>query len=1049
MLSRSTILLATILCITAAHAQRKAPVAPVMDAIVKPYDSVFSNLKWRNIGPFRGGRSNAVSGVKGNDQLYYAGYTGGGVWRTDDAGLTWRNISDGQFSVGSIGDIAVSESDPNVIYVGTGEHAVRGVMTSYGDGVYKSVDAGRTWKNIGLQKTRHIADIAIHPRDPDIVYVAAQGTVHGNNPDRGIFKSVDGGATWKKVLYINDSTGISSLSMDMNNPRVLYAASWQHRRLPWTVNSGGDGCAIWKSDDAGETWRKITKGLPSPIGKIGVSVSRANGNRVYAIVEAEKSKAGVYRSDDGGRTWNHMSANQDLTARSWYYMEVFSDPRNENIVYVLNAPMMRSIDGGKTWSNVRVGHGDTHDLWINPSSPDNMILGDDGGAEISFNAGKSWSSQNNQPTAQFYRVNADNQFPYHVYGGQQDNTSVIIRSRTNSGGITDREWRSGAGCESAYMAFDPNNPTVVYGGCYQGYIERLDLKTGESKDIQAYPSLNLAIQPKDMKYRFNWNAPIVASPHDPGTIYHAGNVLFRTTNGGISWDQVSPDLTRNETSKQGPGGGPITNEGAGGENYNTIYYFAESVLEKGVMWTGSDCGLVHVTMDGGKTWKNVTPPALPEAQINSIELSPHVRGTAYISATRYKFNDYGSYTYKTTDYGRTWNRISNGVQPDDFIRVIREDKKRKDLLYAGSERAFYISENGGANWQRLQLNLPVVPITDLMVHQNDLIAATAGRAFWILDDLSALQQYDAGNSLRLYAPKVAYHFGGGPLPGNPSPLAGTNAPAGVVLDYYLPEKADTSTLTLEILNSSGKVVRTYTNKKDPDFRPYPGGPAPAEVLPAEKGVNRFQWDLCTERVKDVPGVFIYGNYSGYTLAPGSYKARLSYRGEVSEVPVTVKPDPNVNADASARAEQQQFLERVSNDINDMHASVTSVRKARKQVQSLNDNLKDMPQHKALLEEGNALVKKMEDWEKNIVEDRITNGQDVINWPSKLNAEFFNVKGLADSHDPRLTEGVKKRLADLESQWAVHKKAYDADIKGAVNAYNKKYQQANIPAVMMQ
>ena len=702
------------------------------------YDSVFQSLKWRCIGPFRGGRANAICGVPGNDQAFFVGYTGGGVSKTDDGGLTWRNVSDGFFKVGSIGDIAVSESDPNVVYVGTGEHAIRGVMTSYGDGVYKSVNGGKTWKNIGLQNTRHISDVVIHPTNSDVVYVAAQGTAHGPNPDRGIFKSTDGGQTWRKVLFVNDSAGASSLSMDTRNPRILYAATWQHRRLPWKVESGGNGCSIWKSSDGGETWNKINSGLPAEMGKIGVSVSRANPDRVYAIIEAEKSKAGLYRSDDGGMNWTMMSNNQLITSRSWYYMEVYADPKNENIVYVLNAPMTKSIDGGKTFAPVRVGHGDTHDLWINPKDPTIIGLADDGGGEITFNDCKSWSSLNNQPTAQFYRVNVDNRFPYWVYGGQQDNTSVMIQSRNNSFGLTEKDWVVGPGCESAWIAFDPNNPTQFYGGCYQGYIEVLDAKTKEAKDIQAYPSVNLAIEPKKMKYRFNWNAPIIASPHDPSIIYHAGNVLLKTTNGGINWEVISPDLTRNDSTRQGLGGGPITNEGAGGENYNTIYYVTESSLEKGVIWTGSDCGLVYLTTDGGKNWNNVTPTGLQESMINSIELSPNDKATAYISATRYKFNDYASYTYKTTDYGKTWTKITAGVDADDFIRVIREDKKVKDLLYAGSERGFYISYNGGTNWNKLQLNFPVVPVTDMIIKDNDLVAATAGRSFWILDDRRSL-----------------------------------------------------------------------------------------------------------------------------------------------------------------------------------------------------------------------------------------------------------------------------------------------------------------------
>jgi photosystem II stability/assembly factor-like uncharacterized protein len=728
-------------------------------------------------------------------------------------------------------------------------------------------------------------------------------------------------------------------------------------------------------------------------------------------------------------------------------MEVFADPINENIVYVLNAPMMKSIDGGKTFASVSVQHGDTHDLWINPSNNNVIALGDDGGAEISFDFGKSWSSIMNQPTAQFYRVNTDNVFPYKVYGGQQDNTSVIIASRNNGSALTERDWTSGAGCESAFLAFDPNDPTLVFGGCYQGYIDVLNRKTNESKDVQAYPTLNLAIEPKDMKYRFNWNAPIVVSPHDPKTIYHAGNVLLKSTNGGMSWDAISGDLTRNDKSKQGPGGVPFTNEGAGGENYNTIFYVAESTIEKGVIWTGSDCGLVNVTLDAGKTWTNVTPADLPESQINSIELSAFDKGVAYISATRYKLNDYGAYAYKTTDYGKTWTKINKGVKADDFIKVIREDTKNKSILYAGSERGFYLSTDAGNSWQSFQLNLPIVPVTDLMIRDNDLVAATAGRAFWILDDLGAIQQATTASAVTLFTPKPAYKFGGGTGLPEAKYKAGQNAPEGVILDYILPEVTDSTLVTLKITDASGKLIRTYSNKKDASYAKYPGGPAAATPLSAKKGHNRFLWNLRNENVQpDVKNVFVYGSYDGYAVPPGKYKAQLNFNGTISETEMTVLPNPAIAATAADWNEQQQVLASITASISEMHYQVNELRKIRKQLVHHSDILKGVKPAEKVLDEAKKLIAGIDAWESNIVEGRIQNGQDVINWPSKLNVEFFNIKRLADAADPRITQGIKTRLADLQSQWNAEKGKLEA-IKKSVAEYNTLYKSQQLEALI--
>lgn len=1033
------------LYVFAQRGKTAAPPPPTFDA------TIFEGLKWRNIGPFRGGRANAVSGLPGNDQVFFAGYTGGGLWKTVDAGISWQNISDGFFKTGSVGAIAVSEADPNVIYVGMGEHAIRGVMTSYGDGVYKSTDGGKTWKNVGLEKTRHISDVVVHPSNPEIVFVTAQGTAHGPNEDRGIFKSSDGGNTWKKVLFVDANSGAASLSMDFTNPRILYAATWEHRRLPWQVQSGGPGCSLWKSVDGGDTWSKINTGLPAEMGKIGVSVSRANPQRVYAIIEAEKSVAGLYRSDNGGDTWAHMTNNALLTSRSWYYTEVEADPVNADVVYVLNSPLTKSIDGGKNFSVVPVRHIDTHDLWINPKYPNNMILGDDGGAEITYDGGKSWSTQDNQPTSQFYRVITDAVFPYKVYGGQQDNTSVIIASRNNFIGLTDKDWSIGPGCESAFVAFDPNNPVLLYGGCYQGIIDVLNTADGHVKDIRQYPANILAYDAKDMKYRFNWNAPLIASPHDYSTIYHGGNILFKTTNGGLSWEEISPDLTRNDSSKQGPGGAPITNEGAGGENYNTLSYVIESVHEQGVIYTGSDCGLVHITKDGGKTWQNITPAGLPESLIQSIEVSPHDKGTVFIAASRYKFNDYSNMSFRTTDYGKTWTKIDAGVEKDDFIKVIREDRKVKDLLYAGAERGFYVSFNGGTNWQKLQLNLPIVPVTDITFAENDLVISTAGRAFWILDDISALQQ-SKGNfaGLQAFSPKPTYKYEGyTPSWMDVPPGIGKNPMPGVILDYYLPETADSLEVKLEILDASGKVIRTYSSIKDEEFKPFPGGPAPAQVIPAKKGINRFAWDFRGETLLAIPNAFVYGDYSGHRRAPGKYKARLTFKGAVAEAEIDLRQDPNLkNISAQDWAAQQALLENAAKSLTEIHQSVIDMRKVKSQIEHHNALLKDKEEAKALYQAGQDLIQKLVDWEAKLVETRQKSFQDVINFPSQLNAQYFDLRAAVDVHDPRLTAGAKQRLQDLDMEWAGYKTAMNQLIEKDIVEYNQKFKAQNLPAVIM-
>ncbi|MGB5500515.1 MAG: glycosyl hydrolase, partial [Maribacter sp.] len=776
-------------------------------------DSMFHGLKWRNIGPFRGGRSVASCGVVGQPMTYYMGTTGGGIWKTVDDGITWKNVSDGFLKTGTVGDIAVAESNPNIVVVGMGEHAARGVMTSMGDGVYKSTDAGKTWNHVGLDKTRHISDVIIHPTNPNIIFVAAQGAQYGPSADRGVYRSIDGGSSWEKVLSVDNKTGASSLSMDMKNPLILYAAMWEHQRYAWTMESGGKGSGLYKSTDGGTTWKKMKEGLPKEFGKAGISVSRANPELVFAVIEAEGDKGGVYRSDDAGKKWTQINKDRINIARSWYYMEIFADPQDENLVYVLNAPVTKSIDGGKSFKPLSTPHGDNHDLWINPKDNSKMINSNDGGANVSNNGGKSWSSQQYQPTSQFYRVITDNLVPYNVYGGQQDNSAIAIASRTNGRGIDWKDWYSVAGCESAYLAFDPDNPEIVFGGCYQGIIEKWVRASREGKSIKEYPELALGNAPKDFKFRFNWNAPIISSPHNRSTIYHAGNVVFKSTDNGNSWDMVSPDLTRNDISKQGPGAGPYTNEAAGGENYNTIMYLVESPHEKGVLWAGSDDGLIHITKDGGQNWDNVTPPNLLEGIVNSIEVSPHDPATAYVAVMGYKSMDLKPYIFKTADYGTTWSKITSGITGEHtFVRVVREDKKRKGLLYAGTETGLFISLDDGQNWQHFQLNLPVVPINDLIIQDNDLVIATAGRSFWILDDVAAIQNIDTPKQpIKIFKPKDTYRIFGGSTD-KPVPGLGQNPKSGVTFDYYLDKKADSLDLELEVM-FNGKLLRTITNKK--------------------------------------------------------------------------------------------------------------------------------------------------------------------------------------------------------------------------------------------
>jgi photosystem II stability/assembly factor-like uncharacterized protein len=997
-----------------------APTPAAVDA-----DGYFKPLQWRSIGPFRGGRSVASSGVVGDPYTYYMGTTGGGLWKTDDAGVSWHNISDGFFKTGSVGAVAVSESDPNIVYVGMGEHAVRGVMTHHGDGVYKSTDAGKTWKKMGLDLSQHISRIAIHPKNPDIVFVAAQGALYSPNKERGVFKSTDGGKSWTNVLFVDDKTGCVELSMDMNNPLVLYAAMSEYGRLPWKVISGGPGSGMFKSVDGGNTWEKIQNGLPKELGKMAVAVSRSNSDKVYALIESDSDKelGGLFVSNNAGKSWSRVTNDHRLVQRAWYYIELFIDPKDENTIYVLSAPALRSLDGGKTWEQLGGTHGDFHDLWINPNDPKNMVISNDGGAGITFNFGKTWSSQSNMPTAQFYRINVDNLFPYNIYAGQQDNTSVKIASQVlGSGGITASDWESSAGGESAFLAFNPDDPRYVLGGSYQGTIEVLDTKASAGTNIMTAPIQYLGMDAKDIKYRYNWNAPIIWSKYEPNSFYHGAQVLLKTTDMGKSWKEVSPDLTRNEKEKQGKGGGPYTNEAVGAENYGTLAYVIESPHEKGVIWTGSDDGLVYVTRDNAATWQNVTPAGLQECLINAIEVSPHDPATAYIATTRYKFNDHTPGIYKTTDYGKTWTKIVNGIPNNAFTRVVREDQKRKDLLFAGTELGLFISWNGGKDWSSFQLNLPVAPITDLRVHQGDLIAATSGRSFWVLDNLNLLQQYkNESTAVKLYQPENTMLVNGySEMDGNGSdgsnPYRGVNPATGVVFYYELPEVTESDNVTLQIKDAQGNVVRSFTSVSDSTYERYDGAPPADPTLAKSKGLNRFVWNMRYPTMAGVPNVYIESSYRGHKASPGKYTATLTLGSQSINTSFEILPNPLYPTDAKTYQEYHSLMTTMEAEVNRMHMMVNSMYDKRMQLEELMLQLMADKKYESLVAEVNTISLRMRKWDEEMVQRKSKAYDDVENFPNKFTANYLFMLNHNESDIPRVNQPTLDRLNELTPVW---------------------------------
>lgn len=972
-------------------AQKKQPVTTVAPKPVFE-ENLYNALEWRCIGPFRGGRSAAVTGVPGKPNLFYFGGTGGGIWRTTDGGRSWENISDGFFG-GSIGAIEVAPSDHNVLYAGGGEVTVRGNV-SYGSGMWRSTDAGQTWSAIGLKNSRHIPRIRVHPKNPDLVYAAVLGDLFKSSDERGVYRSKDGGKTWEKVLFVNADAGAVDLCMDPTNPRILYASTWRIRRTPYSLSSGGAGSGLWKSTDSGDTWTEITRndGLPQKdtIGIIGVTVSPANPQRVWAIVEAENG--GVFRSDDGGKKWAKLNDDRNLRQRAWYYTRIYADTEDADKVYVVNVAYHESKDGGKTFTTRRAPHGDHHDLWIAPEDSRRMIMGDDGGAQVSYDGGETWSTYHNQPTAQFYRVTTDDDFPYRIYVAQQDNSTLRIRHRTEGATIDESDWEPTAGGESGHIAVDPTDNDIVYGGSYHGYLTRVNHKRKTTRSINVWPEDNMGHGAEDARYRFQWNFPMFFSPNDPKKLYAASNHLHVTTDAGQTWQTISPDLTTNDKERQKSSGGPITQDNTSVEYYCTIFAACESPYEPGLLWTGSDDGLVHVSRDGGTNWANVTPPAMPKwCMVNSVEPDPFRKGGMYVAATSYKSGDYRPYLFHTADYGQTWRTIVNGINPGHFTRVLRADPKRQGLLYCGTEEGMYISFDDGANWQPFQLNLPIVPITDLVVKNDNLIAATQGRSLWMIDDLTVLHQLKAEigqKAFHLYQPMPSYRMPG--RQARNSKTAGTNHPGGVMVHFYLKEKpGEKDTVELAILDASGTVIRTFSNQNKKEDK----------MSDLKAGGNRFVWNLRYPDGKKFDGLILWSSdLAGPRAVPGDYRVRLRVKGQSEEQAFVVLADPRAEASAGDFQRQFAFVKACSDKLSDMHQAIGHIRDLRGQMKSLTGRLPDDETMKPLREQVKTIDSLMTAVEQTLYQTKNRSSQDPLNFPVQLNDKLGNLMEVADGGD---------------------------------------------------
>ncbi len=990
----------------------------------KKEDPLFKGMKYRLVGPFRGGRSLTASGIAGDPTTYYFGATGGGVWKSTDGALTWTSVFDKE-GTSAIGSLAVAQSDPNIIYVGTGEACLRGNI-SHGDGLYKTLDGGKTWKNTGLRDSRAIGKVIVNPKNPDIVFVAALGHPFGPNPERGIFRTLDGGKTWEKVLYKDENTGGIDVAFDPRNSNILFAALWEVRRTPWSLSSGGPGSGLYRSGDGGTTWKRLEnsdkdKGLPKgPYGRIGVSVA-ANSDRVYALIQA--SEGGLYRSDDSGETWQLVNGSHSLIQRPWYYMHIIADPQDPQTVYVMDVDAYRSTDGGRSFNKIKLPHGDNHGLWIDSKNTYRMIASNDGGATVTLDGGKTWSRQDNQPTAQFYHVIADTRMPYYIYGAQQDNSTIAIASRSDDGAIDRADWYQVGGGEAGYIAPYPPDPNIIYAADYEGLITRFDKRNGQLRNITNQTQLSDAGGAAPLEHRFQWTSPVLISPHDPETLYHAGERLFKTTDGGVHWDAISPDLTRNDKSKQQPSGGPITIDDSGTEYYDTIFAVVESPLDKNVIWAGTDDGIVQITRDAGKNWTNITPKELPEwSRISQIEASPFDAGTAYVAVDRHQNDDLHPHIYKTSDYGKTWTTIVKGIPDTTFVRAVREDPKKRALLYAGTEMGVFVSFNDGADWRPLQLNLPRAPIHDLIVKNDDLVVATHGRSFWILDDLTPVRQFTddvAKQEVHLYSPALAYRMQNPDEVPKPI-MVGQNPPAGAVIDFYV-KQAPKGATTIEILDRQGQVIRKFSSQKTeiPDEPRDPDEKKPEKEIKVEAGLNRFIWNMRYESANRVPGYYLWeynGGARGPLALPGKYQVRLTVDGKSQSAPLEIKLDPRVQVGQVDLEKQFNLLLQIREQLNRVYAAVNQIEDVRTQTEGIKRRLPAEESGRPVASSADSLIARLVAVREPLINLRISANEDSLAYHPALDGQLaFLAMIVSAGCDCEPTEAAVRRFDELKKQ----------------------------------